>query len=371
MFGVKSCCDVMEKVNYSIRNFEEKPSEKKFLSYILGADVGGTNTNIGIAGIQNSKPVLLFSLDFKSKEFNSLVPAINEALKYADEKYDIKVNSACFGVAGITYPKQDYIELTNVDWNISKQEIIEKTSLNKITFINDFQAVGYGFNLLDHNNKSDFFDIRKVINQENIFSNKVILGAGTGLGKSILIFDKNSNIFIPNPSEGGHEDFPAQNNFEIQLLEFIKDFRGISQPITYEELLSGRGIESIYTFLKKLNQFDETNYTNEIDNSQNKVNLISKYRNIDEICKETFRLFTKYYARCAKNFVLDTMAIGGLYIAGGAALKNKEIFESNEFINEFENAYRRSDLLKKIPIHIIINYDVSLYGACLAAIYNL
>jgi len=64
------------------------------------------------------------------------------------------------------------------------------------------------------------------------------------------------------------------------------------------------------------------------------------------------------------------MATGGLYITGGIASKNKEIFKSKEFLDEFENAYKRFDLLKKIPIYIVINYDVSLYGACLAAIYN-
>jgi glucokinase len=60
-----------------------------------------------------------------------------------------------------------------------------------------------------------------------------------------------------------------------------------------------------------------------------------------------------------------------LYIAGGIAAKNKEIFSSNDFIHEFENAYRRADFLKTIPIYVILNYDVSLYGACFAAMYNL
>jgi glucokinase len=359
----------MEKINYTIRSFKENLLEAEFSSYIIGADVGGTNTNIVVAGIKNSKPVLLFSLDFKSQDLESLVPAVYETLAYADKNYNIKIDTACFGVAGVVPPYQDMINLTNVDWNISKKEIIEGTSLENIFIINDFQAVGYGLNLLDPSDKKDMLEIRTKKNQERSLSTKALVGAGTGLGKSILIYDKHSNIYVPTPSEGGHEDFPAQNDFEIQLLEFIKKLRGISQPITYEELLSGRGIVSIYLYLKKLKRFDVTNYTEEIDNSQDKVNLISKYRQTDEICKETFRLFTRYYARCAKNFVLDTMATGGLYIAGGIASKNKEIFQSNEFLNEFENAYRRSDVLKKVPIYIILNYDVSLYGACLAAIH--
>jgi glucokinase len=370
MFWEKSSWDIMKEVNYSIRTFKDVLSEKEFESFVMGGDVGGTNTNIGIAGIKELKPVILFSLDFKSQELNSLIPAINKTIAYVDKKYNLKIDSACFGVAGIAYPKQDFIELTNVDWNISKKNIIDKTQLGNVAIINDFQAVGYGFNLLDHNNNLDIYKIRKETGQEPVFSNKAILGAGTGLGKSILIYDKHSNIFIPNPSEGGHEDFPAQNDFEIDLLDFIKELRCISHPIVYEELLSGRGIESIYLYLKKIKKFDPSKYTEEIDNSNDKIKLISKYRKIEATCKETFKLFTRYYARCAKNFVLDTMAVGGLYIAGGIAEKNKEIFKSSEFLNGFENAYRRSDLLKNIPIYIIVNYDVSLFGACLAAMYH-
>lgn len=360
----------MERIKYTIRAFKEKPLETEFMSYVIGADVGGTNINIGVAGIKNSKPVLLFSLDFKSQELDSLVPAVNETLSYADKTHNIRVDSACFGVAGIASPSQDLASLTNVAWNIRKNEIIKGTSLENVLIINDFQAVGYGFNLLDPGNRDDMLEIRARESQEHTLSTKAILGAGTGLGKSILVYDKHYNIYVPIPSEGGHGDFPAQNDFEIQLLEFIKELRGISQPITYEELLSGRGIESIYLFLKKLQQFDATNYNEEINKSQDKVNLISKYRQIDETCKETFRLFTWFYARCAKNFVLDTMATAGLYIAGGIASKNKEIFTSKEFLDEFENAYRRSDILKKVPIYVILNYDVSLLGACLAAIYH-
>jgi glucokinase len=78
-----------------------------------------------------------------------------------------------------------------------------------------------------------------------------------------------------------------------------------------------------------------------------------------------------FYARCAKNFVFDTMATGGIYLAGGIASKNKEAFQSDEFIQTFESSSRRSDVLKRTPIYLIVNYDVSLYGACLAAIYQL
>ena len=139
----------MEVVDCKIRTFKEKTSETEFSSFVLGADIGGTNTNIGVAGVINSKPILLFSLDFKSRELESIVPAIKETLYHTEKNYNIKVDSACFGIAGAIHHDENIINLTNLDWNIDKSKITEETSLQKISIINDLQAVGYGLNLLD------------------------------------------------------------------------------------------------------------------------------------------------------------------------------------------------------------------------------
>ena len=281
----------MDRVGYSVRIFNKEQLENKFSSYVLGADVGGTNTNIAIAGIKNLKPSLLFSLNFKTQKLESMIPPIKKTLAYAQKKYKIKVGLACFGVAGaVTY--KDSIKLTNVNFNIDKDELIKKTPLETISIINDFQALGYGLNLLDTKNKKDIFEVRKGNSQMHpLFSTKALLGAGTGLGKSILVYDKNLDIYVPFPSEGGHGDFPPQNDFEMQLVQFIKKFIAISQPLTYEELLSGRGIENIYLFLKNSQRFGATDYTKEINEVAEKVSLISKYKELDETCKEVFRLF--------------------------------------------------------------------------------
>jgi len=354
-------------MEFDVKVFNEDMLKERFSSYVLGVDIGGTNTNLGIAGIKNSKPILLFSLNYNSQELDSLVPAIENTLSYAKENYDITVDFACIGAPGVISTSNDYAELTNLEWHVSSEEIIEHTYLHSVSIINDFVAVGYGINLLDLNNRKDIVQIRNAKNNVDLLDTKAIIGAGTGLGKSILIYDKKNNAYIPIPSEGGHADLPLQINLELQMAKFIKKLRGIQRPITYEEVLSGRGIEAIYLFLRQLDEFQETKYTKEIDEADDKTPLISKYRYLDETCKETFYFFTIFYARCAKNFVLDSLARGGLYIAGGIAEKNRDIFESKDFIEEFELVYRKNEIIKDIPIYLIINYDVSLYGACFAA----
>jgi glucokinase len=357
-------------MEYIIKKFIRKKQNQKFKNYIMGIDIGGTNTNFGIAGIKNLKPNLLFRINFKTKNLNSIIPAINKVLTYTKNNFNIEINIACIGAAGIVTPSHDYAKLTNVKWDISSKEITNQTSINLVDIINDFQSIGFGINLIK-NTKNEIFIIR---NEKNIDdkskATKVIIGAGTGFGKSILIYNEKIKGYIPIPSEGGHGDLPIQNNLERELVEHINKIKNISQPISYEEVLSGRGLENIYSFLRNKNKFENTEYTKKIDNALDKPTLISKYKKLDKTCKETFRLFTNFYARCAKNYILDTYAIGGLYIAGGIAAKNKEIFTSKVFLSELENSYKRKNLLKNIPISIILNYDLSLYGACYAAIYK-
>lgn len=361
---------IIINLDYGVKTYSEQINNSDFSSLVLGVDVGGTNTNLGVAGVKDNSLKFLFSLSFKSKELNSLIPAVSETLTYASNKYDIVVEDSCIGAAGVVSPSQEYVKLTNVAWDVNSEELVQKTPLKSAVIINDFQTIGYGINLLDCKNPNDIFIVKSEQKKNQKMATKSILGAGTGLGKSILTYDEHFDAYIPIPSEGGHSDFPARNSFELELTDFIKKFRNISQPVTYEELLSGRGIESIYMFLKQSGKFIESQYSTEIERSNDKAATISKYRKDDELCAETFKLFTKFYGRCAKNFVLDSLSVGGLYIAGGIAAKNKDIFTTNDFLSEFEDAYRRSEVLKETPIYVINNYDVSLYGACFAAMYN-
>lgn len=354
-------------LSYQIKCFVKEIKKIDFDSFVLGIDVGGTNTTIGVAGVKDKKTQLLFSLTYDSKQLNSMVPAINETLDYAKDKYDVEIDSACIAAAGAVSNNHDYVKLTNASWDISTNEILKNTLLKSAFIINDFQAIGYGINFLDYNNKKDIFTVKS--GDKTNKTTKAIIGAGTGLGKSILIYDEKFDIYIPIPSEGGHTDFPAYDSFEQELVDYVKKLRNIKQTLTYEELLSGRGLESIYMFLKDLGKYEKSKLTKEIEDSNDKSVLISKCKNQDKICAETFRIFTRFYGRCAKNFVLDSLATGGLYIAGGIASKNIEIFSTDDFLNEFKNAYRKMDILEKIPIYVIVNYDVSLYGACFAAIY--
>jgi len=336
-----------------------KIDKDEYDGFVLGGDVGGTHTNIAIAGAKGGIATLLYSAHFESQKLPSLIPAIREALDYGREEYGIEMDRGCVGVAGAV---TDYIRAkpTNLPWMVDAEEIKGEFGLKYFRITNDFQIIGWG---IDSLGEADFFRAKEGEPGED--ETRAVIGAGTGLGKAILVFD--SKRYVPIPSEGGHADFPVHDSFDLELAEYIR--AGRMTPASYEDLLSGRGIERIYEFLKE--KRGGTDLTVEIEGAEDGAALISKYRKTDPLCRETFGIYAKYYGRCAKNFVLETLATGGLYIAGGIATKNREIFVTPEFQAEFLNAAKQRPILERTPVRVIANYDVSIIGACNAAVASI
>ena len=341
---------------FFVKREYRKFAKNSYNSFVLAGDIGGTNTNLGIFGIKKNSPEILISFHFKSKEIKGLNQPISEVLEYAKNNSNIKITKACFAVAGVLSNKKDYAKITNAKWNVNKSKLLNKTKLKNIILINDFEAAGYGINML---NGKDIMAVKRAKKTTN--GPVLVIGAGTGLGKSALLYDNYHKSYIPIPSEAGHSDFPVQNQQELQLVEFIKKNKKTGQ-VSYEDVLSGRGLGSIYLFLRKNGKINPTKYTKEIGESKNQAELISKYRKTDKTCMEAFKLFKTFYARFARNFALDVLPYGGVYIAGGIAPKNTDIFDS-EFVKIFEQNCKFAHILKKIPIYLVLNSNVGLLGA--------
>ncbi|HMA84020.1 MAG TPA: glucokinase [Candidatus Thermoplasmatota archaeon] len=355
-----------DDLDYTTQFFQKNIDVEQYDDFVLGADVGGTTTNIAVGGTKNNAIMLLFSLNFETKNLSSLLPALKQTLSFAIKQYDLHVSRGCIGAAGIVSDDHSFVDLTNISWNIDTKDLIKKTSIDALFILNDFQVLGYSLNTVDVNDETEVMSIRKT---EEIKTKKprVLLGGGTGLGKTILRYDTKNELFHAFESEGGHVDIPVHTPFELELIESIQKKKHPQYPVSYEDVLSGNGLVDIYSFLRLKKLYKKSKYTVIVDQSEDKPSLISKYRLDDEYCKETFRLYRRFFARCAKNLALESLAFSGVFIAGGIAVKNKDIFHSNEFKTEFNQSFMQSEFLKKVPLYLVSNYYLSLQGACFAA----
>ncbi|MFC2162207.1 glucokinase [Candidatus Altiarchaeota archaeon] len=347
---------------YSVRSFKKRLDHRDYKRFILGADVGGTNTNIGVSGLKKGGIDLLYVMDFKTRELKSLAPAIREVMGYSKTMHKIRITDSCIAAAGPVSKGHDRVKLTNGGWGITVKEVL-KTGLRSTFIINDFEALGYAVNIL---RARDFVHVGGPM-KGVAGGTRALVGAGTGLGKTILAWSGMHDAYIPIASEGGHSDFPAYDDQELALTRYIRKENALKGRVTWEDVLSGRGIRDIYGFLRKTGELKLTRVSREIDSSEDKTPLIAGYKNVDPACRMTFRMYSGFYGRCCKNFALDTLSRGGLYICGGVASKNPEIFDTRYFMDEFRNGYGEVGLMEKIPVKVMTDYDASVKGACFAA----
>jgi glucokinase len=357
-------------------------NRNNYQRYILVADVGGTNTYLAIMAVRNARSFdIVFKDSYLTKDLSNLHDPINETLRYAKDRHNIDVGIACVGAAGAVSLKRDNVRLTNANLEISTTDLLYNTMLRKFILLNDFEAIGYGIDLIDIDKDTiKLPHMGEDMSEDNSDINTVaVIGAGTGLGISIAPYNRKDHLHMPIPSEGGHMDFPPHNELELELMRHIqeKSIGNTNHWPDFETVLSGKGMEDIYDFLAKKKGLDETEAMKRISQLMGveKLREIELNYENDDVCKKTIDFFVAFYARAARNLALMTECYSGLFIAGAIALKNMEKFKENYFMEEFERHHKRSDVLKRIPVYIITNRDIGLYGCCNVAVnflvYNL
>jgi len=315
---------------------------------VLCGDIGGTTSRLAVVEYSKNKPRVLLTKTHPTKLIHNFSIFVNEALEYAKKEQGLAITDACFAVAG--HIEKQKVKLTNAKLSIDAQKLKSQTGLKSTLLINDFEALAYSIPFLSSKG------IKKLQSgQSSKKRNKAILGAGTGMGKAVLLLDQNQSLNVL-VSEGGRADLPIQTTDENQLAEFIKKRRK-KNFLLYEDILSGQGIEDAYSF------FQTMKYPSQQPNLPAPTIFATKKANI--CSREAIKLFVNIFAKCCRNFAIDTMSTGGIYIAGGIASRNPSVF-TKTFLSEFNNNEELKKTLKKIPVFIVLNQAASVLGASLA-----
>jgi glucokinase len=339
-----------------VLNFKEVKYVKKIPKggFILSGDLGGTNSTFAVL---NNKFKLILYLRFKSQEITNFTETVKQVLNHLKSKHKIKISSSCFAAACPIRAGGQYCSLTNTNWEVDAKKIKKETGLKSIALINDFEAIAYGIDVIPRKHLAMLKQGKRETK-----GTRAIIGAGTGLGKGIMIWNDKAKRYLTLKSEGGHANLPILDKEEFKLLEFLKKK---NKDVRWEDVLSGNGLRNLYLFFKT--QLPKTKYSPKLAKSGYDPMVITELRNKDKICREVFKHFVKFYGRCAKNFALDTLSLGGVYIAGGIAANCHTQLRNKNFLKEFLNSKKQKFILEKIPVTVIKNYNISLYGAAVAA----
>ncbi|TVR04866.1 MAG: glucokinase [Spirochaetaceae bacterium] len=333
----------------------------------LVGDIGGTNLTLALMAHENKRMRLIDTVRLASQELS----AFDEAISHAEQRWRgphwDQISACCFTAAG---PVSDNrVALTNVRWGIDGNAVSDRLGV-PARVINDFTGVCYGIPVLAGQAPDSFTSLPHCNGGLPTAQTGTIavIGAGTGLGVGSLVVD--GDRVSAFPSEGGHSGFAPIDEETVELWKFLADRYGAAPGA--ECVLSGRGIVNIFDFLISCSEASPTAQVDRIRAlpSHERPREISAHADTDPVCRRTMELFVRVYGAVASSTALSFLSTGGLFLAGGIAAKNVQWFlEDHRFMRAFETNYLESirDVLRRIPVAIVGEYAVSLYGAAYAA----
>lgn len=304
---------------------------------IFAADIGGTNSRFSYFEVNNQDEFsLIESRWLKTMEFSSFAGLIDRLI---DAGFNLKPGQADIAVISVAGPVVDNIKSSPpfISWDMDVSKA-KNLGFKNIVLINDFVAQAYAC-LSPYSRSAKQILSGKADKNGSI----AVIGAGTALGKAVLVPD-GSGEYIAMPSEGGHADFPFETEKECEFQRFLLKELG-EYYITANYVVSGRGISYIHWFLT-----GEKLEPSEITSDFSKKS-------------ETLAWASRFYGRACRNFALEVLATGGLYIAGGVAAKVPELLTNKAFEEEFRRSKTMSDILANIPVFLMTDEGSGLWGA--------
>lgn len=317
---------------------------------ILGVDIGGTKTSLGLFEVQGDTVMLRREATFPSKAHNTFEELVVRFL--ADGGPAPSVLS--IGVAGPVFDNK--VKLTNLAWEFDGKVLAHDLRIDRVVIINDLEATAYGLSGLTPEDVATVFD--RGVGQPG---NMAIIAPGTGLGEAGIFWD--GETYRPFATEGGHSDFAPRTALDLELQAYLKKEDEI---VSWEHVVSGPGIHRIYQFLRDVKGYKEPSWlTENFKNDSNPTAVISHaaLRELDDTCSLAMELFVSYLAREATSLALKHKATGGLLLGGGIPPRIYPLLRKDLFRTQFIQNSRMTDLLENIPIKVILNSKAALIGA--------
>lgn len=324
---------------------------------ILAGDVGGTKCNLALFSEKGGKLTSVFKQRFASKDFAQFDLIVREfSLQAKSHLTTDKVRAAGFGVAGPVINNR--VRATNLPWTVDAATLARELNLSDVVLMNDLGATGHS---IEHLAPEEYCVLNP--GQPEHGGTRALLAAGTGLGQSFLVWDGGRYRVVA--SEGGHSDFAPHTEQQIELLRFM---RRRYHQVSCELILSGRGFRTIHEFLDP-NVIHPSFEDPGMDPAPEITRLgLSKQC---PVCAETLDLWTAIYGSEAGNLALKVLALGGVYVAGGIAVKIIQKIKDGTFFEAFRDKWKFENLLSNIPVSVILNESAPLLGAGYEALASL
>ena len=312
--------------------------EHKAVRHVLAADIGGTNSRFAHFTVDEDGGLTLVShIWLKTAAADSFANLLQN-LRLSGFPFDPQ-NADIVGIANAGPVTQGVrSKAPFIPWEIDVSNAKRDYGFQRCILINDF--VAQAFSCISPIGRSAEEILAGYPEPQSAIA---VIGAGTGLGKAILYPDSHGHYSVA-PSEGAHACFPFVGEHEFAFQRFLIS-AGQTHYATYNHVVSGSGLSAIHEF------------------------LTGKHLEPAQVAEQfprhpgTLSWAARFYGRASRDFALDALSLGGLYLAGGLAARNPEIVLHESFRNEFLDSDTMSHVLARLPVFLIRDQNSGLWGA--------
>lgn len=317
---------------------------------LLAGDIGGTKTKLAVFSEEKGPREPLAEGTFLSRDYPGLDAIAREFL----DQVGWEVDRASFGVAGPVMAER--VEVTNLPWVVDAKTLQEELGLASVSLLNDVASIANGVPFVEPDQLHTLKE-----GEPEPHGSIAVIAPGTGLGEAFLTWD--GERYQPHASEGSHVDFAPRNPREIQLLRYLW---ARFEHVSYELVCSGMGIPNVYAYYKGGGYAEEPDWlAKQLAEVRDPTPVIvnAALEGKSELCVLTLNTFVSILGAEAGNLTLKVMATGGVYLGGGIPPRILPALEQERFFEAFHRKGRLSDVLERVPVHVILNPEVAILGA--------
>lgn len=334
---------------------------------VLCADIGGTNFRLAAVQVKDGRFSILRKETHSTPEIKE--PSAFFAQIRSQWEQELKIAFVGMGLALAGPVVGQTCTMTNANLSVDGKAIEKKLGI-PVWLMNDLAGITYGVALIDPKDKQGLYHLGgPALGPVSNTVRKTVVAPGTGLGVGHLVIKNDVTAVLD--TESGHIDFAPHGAEAVEFQQFMKN-RFRDNP-GYEQFTSGRGFEHLFEFFAAQNPQADSPAIQEIKATPggSRGALISRHADSDKYCKHMMELFVDMLARFTSTVALTSLPRNGMFLAGGIPGKNISWFQKDDrFIKGFQLNYLESisNVLKGIPVYLVDDGDIGLYGAAHACL---
>jgi glucokinase len=308
---------------------------------ILVGDAGGTNVRFAQARLDGGSVRLSDVWKRPGADFATFEAAIGAYLSASKPK----LAGASFGLAGAVQAGR--VELLHRGWTVDAAALKSALDLDRVVMVNDFFAMARSAPALGPDSLKEISP-----GQSDPSGSIAVGGPGTGFGVGLL--RRYSGGWIVVGGEGGHQVYAPQTDLEFKFAERLREAVGY---VSNEVVASGSGFSASLEALAQV--------MGVASRKLSQAEVIEQAKAGDALALEFCRLRARTVMTAMGDMALVCNATGGVFIAGGVSLRLEPWLRENPALERFYSRGPRIELMRPIPINLILSEQAPLTGAAM------